>query len=144
MLVVLTIFLGLPAHKVVRLRGEHVRNSDKLVMDPANPESTGIEMLGDLAELFRLRPLSLTGPQFPLSWMELPREELDAKVESFWEDIGLPKGCRRCGALWLSIAVLRKSANPQSEIVVPEALQPLMATSPCDYGDIAESEHWDG
>jgi hypothetical protein len=40
MLVVLTIFLGLPAHKVVRLRGEHVRNSDKLVMDPANPEST--------------------------------------------------------------------------------------------------------
>lgn len=76
--------------------------------------------------------------------MELPREALDAKVESFWEDIGLPKGSRRCGALWLSVAVLRKSADLPSEIEVPEALQPLMSTSPCDYGDIAESEHWDG
>ena len=144
LLIVLTIFLGIPAQKVVRLRGEHVRHSDKTVMDPTNPESVGMQMLDDLYELFRLRSLPMTGPLFPISWMELTRKALDSKVESFWEDIGLPKGSRRCGALWLSIAVLRKTTDLQSEITVPEALQPLLATSPCDYGIIAESEDWDG
>ena len=143
LLVVFTIFLGLPAQKVVRLRGEHVLHARRAVLDLTNLAFPEIEMLGDLSELFRLRPQPLTGPLFPISWMELSQEALESKVESFWEDIGLPVGNRRCVALWLSIAALRNATGLRCEISIPEALKPLMATSPCDYETIAKSERWE-
>lgn len=143
LLVVLTTFLGLPAQKVVRLRGEHFHHAAKQVMDPMTP-TVGITLLGDLAELLRQRPLAQTGPIFPVSWMELSQESLEGKIESFWEDIGLPQGSRRCGALWLSIAALRKTVALPSEISLPEGLAPMLATVLLDYRTRVRAEEWDG
>ena len=142
LLIVLTTFLGLPAQKVVRLRREHFHHVDKQVMDPIAP-TVGLRLLDDLAELLRLRPLPLSGPVFPVSWMELPKENLEGKIESFWEDIGLPQGSRRCGALWLSIAALRKTAALPSEISIPEGLAPMLSAVLLDYKTIVDAEQWD-
>ena len=141
---VLTVYLGLPATSVVKLRREHFTQNERLFRDPTLSESPEFRMPDDLAHLFIIHRLPVSGAIFPVSWQELPQETLEAKLESFWQDIGIPIGRRRSKALWLGISVLRRAVGFPTTTETPPALLPYLEPFYQECLAIVNDEGWDG
>jgi integrase len=143
LLCALTIYLGMPATSLVKLRREQVPKRFQPFRDPFDVQGKEFSMPTDIDEIFLRAKVPANGYMFPLSWRELSRERLAEKIESYWEDIHMSGGKRRAGALDLSVLLLRQAVGLPSTIEGPSTLRECFAQAVINYREAVKAQNWD-